>query len=92
MLVAMDPVFVCIWFHLFKFEAGEGMERKVMPIFSVHPQVSDEQTLCSARQVEDSNRVVYFGGAEWIDRALNAKVVSDWSKMKNLVTGTSAKE
>lgn len=75
-LVAMHPVLIYAGLHLLEFKPGERVEGEVEPIFPVYPKVTDEQTLCCARQVQNPDHVVHFASTNWTDGTLNTTDVS----------------
>ena len=59
--VSVYPMLIRTRLYFFELKTRVRMERKPMPIFSVYPQVSDEQTFCSTRQVEYTYNSIDLG-------------------------------
>lgn len=74
-LVAMHPMLIYTRLHLFKFEAGEGVKGEPEPVFPFYHKVTDEQTLCCACQVQDSDHVVHFASTNWTNGTLRARAL-----------------
>lgn len=68
MFVSMDPMLKDAGFDFLEFKTREGMECKVEPIFSVHPEITYEETFRCASEVQDSDDPVHFGRADRTDR------------------------
>ena len=66
-LVAMNPMLISTGLHLFKFKTGERMKGEVEPIFPAYPEITDEQALCCACQVQNSDNFVHFASTNWTD-------------------------
>ena len=70
MLVTMHPMLMYAGLHLFKVEAGERVEGEPEPVFPIDHKVTDKQTLCCSRQIQDPDHVVHFASASGTDGTL----------------------
>jgi len=58
--IAIYPMLIYTRLYFFEFETRERVKGEIKPIFPFYYQITDEQALCCACQIQDSNYVIHL--------------------------------